>query len=117
MSDEEIAQREQEEREQQQIAPRPASRTRQRASRVESTPVSGDTAQVLAEVRKVRQLVGWLVMLIAVQFSIGFSVGVYLSLSDRAEDDGALLAGSGILGLVLIGVFGYLIFRPPTESS
>jgi hypothetical protein len=115
-SDEELLQRENERLEREQTAQQGQAAQRIATTRSRETPPIGP-GQVLAEVRKIRQLVGWLVMLLAVQFSVGFAVGFYLGFRDSAQNDAVLAWGSAIIAIFGIAAFAYLIFRSPSQTG
>ncbi|MGB2850288.1 MAG: hypothetical protein WBC01_01345 [Solirubrobacterales bacterium] len=72
---------------------------------------------LIAEVRKARVLIGWLVMLVVAQFSSGLGVGMYLALKDQADDTGLLAFGCVLFALLLMSILGYLVFRRPDPAE
>jgi hypothetical protein len=121
VSDEELAQRELERRERMEAVRIEEEDASQREKEWREAPAAeSETAPIgpehlLAEVRKVRQLVGWLVVIIAAQFSWGFGVGLYLSLRDTSDNDTVLGMACAIIAIVFTAASAYLIFRPPSE--
>lgn len=118
LSDEEILEREVERlRQEEATTPKGHHQHDEGAQRTLAELPRASETGLTAEVRKIRQLVGWLLMLVALQFSIGFAVGFYLSLVDASEKDGVLAGASAVVGVALASGFAYLIFRDPARRD